>query len=406
MALNIESLRQQFPQLSESVRGRPLVYLDNAATTLMPKVVSDVMSNHDLGRKANVHRGAHFLSDLATGEYEQVRQLTAQFINAYDNSEVIFTRGTTESINTVAYSYARTQLEPGDEILLTEMEHHSNIVPWQLAAREKGLRIRVAPVDSRGQVDLEAYQALLCPRTKLVSFVSCSNTLGTINPVKKMVGMAHAVGAKVMIDAAQSVAVLPTDVRDWDCDFLAFSAHKMFGPFGVGVLWGRKELLQAMPPFQGGGSMIDRVTFEGTEFLPPPHRFEAGTPNVTGVIGLGAAIKFLGSLDWKAIQNHERRLLALATEKVASVPGVRLIGTAEEKSNILSFVMTGAHPSDIGNILDQQGIAVRTGHHCTQPLMVRMDISGTVRASFSIYNTEQDVELFYRSLLKAKELLS
>lgn len=401
----IQAIQEKFPQLKSSVRGHRLVYLDNAATTLMPREVSEKISKHDLELKANVHRGAHYISDLGTRAYEDVRLQVAQFLGARSANEVVFTKGTTESLNLVATSFARSQLQPGDEILITEMEHHSNIVPWQMVAQEKGLVLKIVPVDDSGTLDLESLAPLLTRKTKLVSLVYCSNTLGTVNPVRQVVQMAHDYGARVVVDAAQAVSAFPINVQELGCDFLAFSGHKLFGPFGVGVLWGREELLASMPPYQTGGSMISSVTFAKTDFLPPPQRFEAGTPNVSGVVGLGAAIDFLGQMNWQDIAKHEQSLLIEATQRLADIDGVRFIGTAKNKISILSFVIEGFHPSDMGQILDQQGIAIRTGHHCTQPLMTRYGISGTLRASFSIYNDQEDVSALYQGVLKAKELL-
>lgn len=406
VTFDLHAVRSEFPQLTKTVRGLPLIYFDNAATTLMPQCVSKAMSDFDLSGKANVHRGAHYFSDAATTSYEEVRQQVARFINAYDASEVIFTKGTTEGLNLVAHSFAGSFLKPGDEILVSEMEHHSNLVPWQLVAQSRGFKIRTIPVTEDGKIDLAAYRQLLNEKVKLVAVTYISNSLGTVNPIQEMAQAAHAVDAKIVVDAAQAMAVMPVDIQKLDCDFLAFSAHKMFGPFGMGVLWGKKELLSQMPPYQGGGSMISEVTMTRSKFLPPPQRFEAGTPNVTGVIGLGAAIDFISRQSMADIAQHESQLLNHATKELMNIEGVRIIGPRDEKRNILSFKLEGQHPSDVGALLDQQGVAVRAGHHCTQPLMSRFKIPGTVRASFSIYNTMEEVDAFIRAVKKAREMLS
>lgn len=403
---DIKKVRADFPQLCREIRGCSLVYLDNAATTLKPLPVIEAMDQFYRHECSNVHRGAHYLSDEATSKFESSREKVKSFINAKETAEVVFVRGTTEGLNLVAHSYARAFLKEGDEIILSEMEHHSNIVPWQLVAEEKGARIKVVPVDDKGELVFDKYLELLSERTKIVSLTHCSNALGTINPLKKYITEAHKVGAITVVDAAQSVSCSKVDVQDLDCDFLAFSGHKLFGPYGIGVLYGKKELLEKMPPYQGGGSMISKVTFEKTDFLPPPQRFEAGTTHISGVIGLGAAIDYFESLSLDHIVEHKQALLSEANRQLSGVDGLRFVGEAENKTGIVSFLLDGIHPSDVGALLDQQGVAVRTGHHCTQPLMDRYGIPGTIRASFSIYNSLEEVATLKDALIKAKELLA
>ncbi|MCB0341190.1 MAG: cysteine desulfurase [Pseudobdellovibrionaceae bacterium] len=402
-ATTMSQIKEMFPLAVHEVNGQPLVYLDSAATTLKPEVVIDRMEQFYRYQTANVHRGAHFLSDRATEMFEQARSAIASFINANSSSEIVFTRGTTESINLVAQSFGRSQLKPGDEIILTEMEHHSNIVPWQLVAEATGAVIKVIPVDDSGDLVLTEYEKLLSRRTKIVSVVVCSNSLGTVNPVKAIIEKAKTVNATVVLDAAQSISALPTDVQDLDCDFLAFSGHKIFGPYGIGVLYGKEELLNRMPPYQGGGSMIDTVSFKKTTFLQAPTRFEAGTPNISGAIGLGTAIEFVNSIGLGRIKQHEEALLSYATKRVSEIPGLSVIGTSPSKANILSFLIDEIHPADVASLLDQQGVAVRSGHHCCQPLMERFKIRGTLRASFSVYNNASDVDVLVAALKKAKE---
>jgi cysteine desulfurase/selenocysteine lyase len=399
-------VRAQFPQLKRQVRGGRLVYLDSGATSLKPVSVVEAVREHMTMGAANVHRGAHALSDEATEKFEGVREKARKFVGADSRNEIIFTRGTTESLNLVARSLGGSILNEGDEILLTQMEHHSNIVPWQMIAKEKKASIQWVKVLDDGRLDETDFFAKLSPRVKILSLVHISNALGTVNPVPKFFKAARAVGAFTVLDAAQSAPVMALDVKAMGCDFLALSAHKMFGPTGVGLLYGREELLSKMPPYQGGGAMIAEVREDGVEFLPPPHRFEAGTPAVAEVLGFGAAIDFVLSLDYSKIAVHERELLTAAEEGVAKIEGVRRIGTAPERSHVLSFLLDKAHPSDVGSILDEQGVAVRAGHHCCQPLMRRFGIPGTVRASFSVYNSVDDVDAFLRALAKAKELLS
>lgn len=398
----IRAIRDEFPILSTRVRGKPLVYFDNAATTLKPKSVVNAVSEHYLAKASNVHRGVHFLSEQATTEFENARTKVQNFINAADRAEIIFTRGTTESINLVALSYGRKFMVPGDEVLITHLEHHSNIVPWQMLCEERGCTLKVAPVDDRGDVVMEEFEKLLGPKVKIVSTAYVSNTLGTVNPVRAMIRKAHDVNAVVLIDAAQAAAHYPIDVQDLDCDFMAFSSHKMFGPTGVGVLYGKTALLNAMPPVFGGGDMIDTVTFEKTTYNVIPHKFEAGTPHIAGVIGFGAAIDYLTRLDVRRAHTHEMELLEYATAKLGAIPGLRIIGTAREKSAVISFTLENAHPHDIGTLIDMEGVALRTGHHCTQPLMKRFGVTATARASFSVYNTKEEIDVFIAALQKIK----
>jgi len=391
-ALDVERLRQDFPILHQTVHGRPLVYLDNAASAQKPRQVIDAVAHFDATDYSNIHRGVHALSQRATAAFEAGRDAVRDFLNAADRKEIIFTRGTTESINLVAQSFARTHLHLGDEIVVSAMEHHSNIVPWQMVCRERGAVLRVVPMNDAGELDLDAYDALLGPHTKLVSLVHVSNALGTINPVAEMTRRAHAHGIPVLLDGAQAVPHLPVDVQALDCDFYAFSSHKLFGPSGVGVLYGKAALLDAMPPYQGGGEMISVVTFEKSFYKGLPGKFEAGTPNITGVVGLGAAIAYVNAVGLPAMAAWEHELLDYATGLVAEIPGVRIIGTAREKASVLSFVIDGIHPHDVGTILDNAGIAVRAGHHCAQPVMQRFQVPATTRASFAFYNTRAEVE--------------
>ncbi len=402
---NSAEVRKQFPQVSFKPEGREIVYLDSAATALKPVAVIERMKEFYSHEIANVHRGAHYYSDKATSTYENARETVREFLNAKLTNEIVFTKGTTESLNLIASSYGRQFLNPGDEILLTYMEHHSNIVPWQMIAKERGLKIVAVPVTAEGEIRLEDFRKNISQRTKLVSMVHVSNALGTINPIAEMVRISREVGAITVVDAAQSVSTVKVDVQVLGCDFLAFSGHKLFGPNGVGVLYGRQELLNKMPPYQGGGSMISTVSFEGTNYLEAPQRFEAGTPPVAEAVGLAEAIRYFTSLGIENTKQHKKRLLALATERLKSIPGIRLVGEAEQKTAIVSFLLEGTHPSDIGQILDQQGVAVRVGHHCNQPLMTFFKIPGTVRASFTIYNNDADVDAFYKAVLKAKEIL-
>ena len=403
---DVGRVREEFPALKQLVHGKPLVYLDNAATTQKPQLVIDAITRFYQEDCSNIHRGVHLLSERATKAYEDVRLAVQQFINAADPAEVIFVRGTTEAINLVAHSYGRTHVQAGDAVLISAMEHHSNIVPWQILCEERGASLRVVPMNGRGEFLLDEYEKLLTPRTKLVAVSHVSNALGTVNPVRQIIAMAHEHGTPVLVDGAQAVPHLQVDVQELDCDFYAFSGHKMYGPTGVGVLYGKKRLLEAMPPYQGGGDMISSVTFEKTTYNRLPFKFEAGTPNIAGVIGLGAAIEYLERTAVDRVAAHENHLLTYATERISSLPGVRLIGTAQEKAAVLSFVLEGVHPHDIGTVLDQEGIAVRTGHHCAQPVMQFFGVPATARASFALYNTEEEVDALMRGICKVQEIFA
>lgn len=405
MSFDVNAIRAQFPILQQSINGKPLVYLDNGATTQKPDAVIDAISHYYRHDNANVHRGAHTLSDRATGLFEQAREDVRGFINAQSTEEIIWTKGTTEGVNLVAFSWGRDNLKQGDRVLVSTMEHHANIVPWQLLAAQTGAELVPIPVDEIGQIDLQAYDDLLDERVKLVSVVHVSNALGTVNPVKAITDKAHAVGARVLIDGAQSVAHWPLDMQALDCDFYVFSAHKMYGPMGIGVLYGKKAILDAMPPFMGGGEMIETVSFAGTTFNRLPFKFEPGTPNVAGVVGLGAAVRFLQSLDRQAVAAHEQAVLDYAVDRAHHYEGLRLIGDSDQRAGVLSFVLDAGHPSDIGMLLDQQGIAVRTGNHCAMPIMERYGVPGTVRASFALYNTREEVDALFNGLDKAKTFL-
>ena len=404
MDLDVKKIRQDFPNLHVSVHGKPLVYFDNAATTFKPRVVWEAMDGYYQKYASNVHRGIHELSEKATAAYEATRGKVQKFLNARDSKEIIFTRGTTESINLVAYSYGRHFLKDGDEILISEMEHHSNIVPWQMLCEEKGCVLKVIPFSDQGELIYEEFERLLTAKTKLLSIVYISNSLGTINPVKKMIKAAHARGALVLVDAAQAVGHRRIDVQDLDCDFLAFSGHKLFGPTGVGVLYGKAELLNKMPPFHGGGDMISSVTFEKTTYAALPYKFEAGTPAVAEVIGLGAAIDYVLSVGFERIEAYEQSLLEYGTRALQKVPGLKLIGTAKEKVLVLSFILPGVHPHDIGTLVNDEGIAIRTGHHCTQPVMKHFGVPATSRASLSFYNTTAEIDRLVEALIKVREV--
>jgi cysteine desulfurase/selenocysteine lyase len=405
-ALDVARVRADFPALRQEVHGRPLVYLDNAATTQKPTAVLEAIDAFYRRDCANVHRGVHTLSQRATVAYESARSVVRRHLGARDSREIVFTRGTTEAINLVAWSFVRPRLGEGDEVLISAMEHHSNIVPWQLLCAERGATLRVIPIDDHGDVILEEYERLLSERTQIVGITWVSNALGTVNPVRKMVATAHAKGIPVLVDAAQAVPHLPVDVEKLDCDFLAFSGHKAYGPTGIGALYGKRAHLLEMQPYQSGGDMILSVSFERTVYQEPPYRFEAGTPNIAGAVGLAAALGYLEGIGHEAIADHERRLLDEATRKVLEVPGARLIGTARHRSGVLSFVMDGIHPHDVGTILDTEGIAVRAGHHCAQPVMKRYGVSATVRASFGIYNSSDEIDALVRGLRKAREVFS
>jgi cysteine desulfurase/selenocysteine lyase len=402
---DVHRIRTDFPILRERVHGKPLVYLDNAASTQKPQAVLDAVLHYYEHDNANVHRGVHLLSERATRAFEGSRVKVQKFLNAKDSREVIFVRGTTEAINLVAQTFGRKNVGAGDEVLITHMEHHSNIVPWQMLCEEKNAKLVVAPINDAGELLLDEFEKRLSPRTKLVSVVHVSNTLGTINPLKKIIELAHARGIPVLVDGAQAIPHLKVDVQALDCDFYAFSGHKLYGPTGVGVLYGKAKILEAMPPWQGGGDMISSVTFEKTTYNTLPYKFEAGTPNIAGPIGLGAAIDYLNEVGMDAIAAHEDALLKHATEVLLEVPGVRVIGTAREKAGALSFMLDNIHPHDIGTVLDQEGIAIRTGHHCTQPLMERFGVPATARAALAFYNTHEEIEALGRALYKVKELL-
>jgi len=402
-AYDVEAARRDFPILDQRVHGQPLVYLDNAATTQKPESVIRAISDYYRRDNANIHRGVHELSNRATRAFENARGRVRRFLNAAEDAEIIFLRGATEAINLVASSFGQ-QLAPGDEILISTMEHHSNIVPWQMLSQRAGTVLKVAPINDRGELILEEFERLLSERTRLVAIVHQSNSLGTVNPVAEIVELAHRAGAKVLLDGAQAVSHHPVDVRALDADFYALSAHKMYGPTGIGVLYGKRELLESLPPYQGGGDMILSVTFEETKYNVLPYRLEAGTPDISGPIGLEAAIDYLEQHDLASIQRHEQDLLEYGTELLQELPGIRLIGTARHRSSVLSFVVDGAHPHDVGTILDLEGVAVRTGHHCTQPVMERFGVPATVRASLSLYNTRDDLDRLAAGLRKVIEV--
>lgn len=401
---DVEAVRAQFPILRQEPYGRPLVYLDSAATSQKPQVVIDAISAFYANDNASIHRGVHALSERATNAYEGARATSQRFLHAAEADEIVFTRGTTESINLVAQTYARTHLREGDEVLVSAMEHHSNIVPWQMLCAQTGARLVVAPIDETGTLRIDAFERLLGPRTKLVAVTHVSNVLGTVNPIAQLTTAAHAVGARVMVDGAQAAPHLPIDVQKLDCDFYALSGHKVYGPTGIGVLYGRRELLEEMPPYQGGGDMIMSVGFDATTYAPPPHKFEAGTPNAAGAVGLAAALEFLGGLDRTALATHEDQLLATASEALGSLDGVRLIGTATDKVGVVSFVLDGVHPHDVGTILDRQGIAIRTGHQCAQPLMCRFGLSATARASLACHSTLEEIDALVAAVVTVQEL--
>ena len=393
-----ERVRADFPVLQQQVNGRPLVYLDNGATSQKPQTVIDELVRYYSTENANVHRGVHTLSQNATEDYEGARAKVKRLLNAADDHEIVFTRGTTDSLNIVAQSFGKQSLGPGDEVIVSNMEHHSNIVPWQMLREEKGVVLRVVPIDESGELLMDEYERMLSPRTKLVSITHVSNALGTILPVEQIIGMAHAQGIPVMLDGAQAVPHMAVDVQALDCDFYVFSGHKLFGPTGTGVLYGKAELLESMPPVQGGGDMIKSVTFERTIYNDLPYKFEAGTPNIAGAIGLGAAIDYVQSVGYDSFAAYEDELLEYGTKALESIEGLRIIGTAPRKAGILSFVMENVHPHDIGTILDTEGVAVRTGHHCAQPVMQRFQIPATVRASMAMYNTKEDIDALVRAI--------
>ena len=406
VGFGIEKIRQDFPVLQQKVHGKPLVYLDNAATTQKPQVVIDTIVHYYLSENSNVHRGVHFLSDVATQAYETARTRVRQFLNAAHDREIIFTRGTTEGINLVAASYGRSRIKAGDEILISAMEHHSNIVPWQMVCEEKGATLRVIPINDAGELLLEEYERLLSDRTKLVAITYVSNALGTVNPVRQVVAIAHRRGIPVLVDGAQATPHLPVNVQDLDCDFYAFSGHKVFGPTGIGILYGKTDLLEAMPPYQGGGEMISAVTFEKTIYNSLPHKFEAGTPHIAGVVGLAAAIEYVERIGLNQIAAYENELLAYGTDLLSAIPGLRMIGTAREKAGVLSFVIRDIHAHDVGTILDHEGIAIRAGHHCAMPVMKRFGVPATARASLAFYNTREELEALAKGIQKAIEVFA
>ncbi|MFK8039098.1 MAG: aminotransferase class V-fold PLP-dependent enzyme [Crocinitomicaceae bacterium] len=404
MHFDVDQVRAQFPILKQKIGKYPLVYLDNGATTQKPQVVIDAITSYYSSKNANIHRGVHHLSQISTIAYEEARSTIQSAINAKHNFECIFTKGTTDGINLVAHSYGKS-LTKGDEVIISALEHHSNIVPWQFLVEEKGITLKIIPMLEDGSLDFDAFKSMLSSKTKLLSISHVSNALGTITPIKDYITEAHKVGAKVLVDAAQSLQHFKVDVQDLDCDFMVFSGHKIFGPTGVGILFGKEELLNDLPPYQGGGDMIKSVTFEKTTYNGLPHKFEAGTPNIIGGIALGTAFEWLNSIDLNAVAKHESDLLSYATEQILSIDGVKIYGTSKHKSSVLSFLVDGLHPYDIGTLLNQQGVAVRTGHHCTQPIMDFFKIPGTIRASFSLYNTKADVDAFINALKKAINML-
>ncbi len=400
----MERIREDFPILAQTVFGKPLVYLDNAATAQKPRAVIDALTRYYALDNANIHRGLHQLSERSTAAYEETRAKVRRFLNAAEDREILFVRGTTEAINLVASSYGRPRVGRGDEVLITTMEHHSNIVPWQMLCEEKGARLRVAPINDDGELLLDEFEKLLGPATRIVSMAHVSNALGTVNPIRRIVEMAHRRNIPVLVDGAQAAPHFPVDVRALDCDFYALSGHKLFGPTGIGVLYGKAALLEAMPPYQGGGDMIASVTFEKTIYNRLPHKFEAGTPDIAGVIGLGAALDYLASLETEGRAAHEEDLLDHATRTLAAIPRVRIVGRAKQKTGVVSFIVEGVHPHDIGTILDREGIAIRAGHHCAQPLMERFGVPATARASLALYNTHREIDALGSGVRKVLEV--
>jgi len=405
-ALDVENIRRDFPLLTQKIHGKSLVYLDNAATTQKPQAVIDRITRYYQEENSNIHRGVHSLSEKATQAYEAARAKVRGFLNASQDREILFVRGATEGINLVAQSYGRVFIKAGDEIVLSVMEHHSNIVPWQMLCEERGAALRVIPINDTGELGRDEYEKLLNERTKLVSIVHISNALGTINPVKQMIRSAHDRGIPVLVDGAQAVPHLAVDVQELDCDFYVFSGHKLFGPTGIGILYGKAGLLEQMPPYQGGGDMISSVSFEKTCYNTLPYKFEAGTPHIAGGIGLGAAIDYLNGIGMERIAAYEQELLAYATDALSGIPGMRIIGTAKEKAGVLSFILDGVHPHDIGTILDHEGVAVRAGHHCAMPLMQRLGVPATARASLAFYNTKEEIDLLVKGIYKVKEVFA
>lgn len=404
--LDVERIREDFPILKQRVHGKQLVYLDNAATTQKPQAVIECLKSYYATENSNVHRGLHLLSERATKDYEDARVKAQRFINAAESKEIIFVRGTTEGINLVAHSYARPHLHAGDEIVISAIEHHSNIVPWQILCEQVGAKLRIIPINDNGEILLDAYEKLLNSRTKFVSVAHVSNALGTVIPVKQIVEMAHRWQVPVLVDGAQAAPHLRVDVRELGCDFYAFSGHKLYGPTGIGILYGKSDLLEAMPPYQGGGDMILSVSFEKTVYNAIPYKFEAGTPHIEGAIGLGAAIDYVNGIGFEPIAAYERALLAYATERLSGIEGLRIIGTAKEKASVLSFVLDEVHPHDIGTILDREGIAIRTGHHCAMPVMQRFGVPATARASFAFYNTKEEIDALAEAIHKVRKVFS
>lgn len=403
---NVEQIREDFPVLQQTIRDKPLVYLDNAATTQKPQCVMDAIVRFYTTECANVHRGVHELSRRATESYEGARQKVQHFLHAAESREIVFVRGATEGINLVAHSFVRPTLKAGDEILISAMEHHSNIVPWQMLCEERGARLRVVPINDQGELLMPEFEQLLGPRTRLVAITHVSNALGTITPIRQIISLAHGHGIPVLVDGAQAVAHLQVDVQELDCDFYVFSGHKLYGPTGIGALYGKAALLEQMPPYQGGGDMISSVTFEKTTYNALPYKFEAGTPNIAATIGLGAAIDYVNAIGLPKIAAHEHELLVYATQAFKEIPGVRLIGTAAEKAAVLSFLIDGVHPHDVGTILDQDGVAIRAGHHCAQPVMARFGVPATTRASFGVYNTAAEIDALVAGIYKVKQIFS
>lgn len=400
--MDVERLREDFPALRDTIyKEVPLIYLDNAATTQRPQCVIDRLAEGYLHANANIHRGVHYLSRVATEAHEAARETAARFIHAREAAEVVFTRGTTDGINTVADTYCRAFMQPGDEVIVSTMEHHSNIVPWQL----QGAKLRVIPISDEGELDMEVYERLFTPRTKMVAVTALSNVLGTVNPVREIVDIAHAHGVPCLIDAAQAIAHRPVDVQAWDCDFLTFSGHKIYGPTGIGVLYGKREWLERIPPYQGGGEMIDHVSFDHTTYAGLPYKFEAGTPNFIGSLGLETALKYVSEIGIDEIQSHERKLIDYCTSEMEQIEGMRIYGTAPGKESVISFLIDGVHPYDLGTLLDHLGIALRTGHHCAQPLMERYGITGTARVSFALYTTREEVDTFIAGLRRVLPML-
>lgn len=403
---DVEQIRKDFPILSTSIKGKPLVYLDNAATTQKPKSVIERTNRYYLNENSNIHRGVHTLSQLATEYYENSRSIIKKFLNASSNEEIIFTRGTTESINLIANTFGRKFIKEGDEIIISHMEHHSNIVPWQIVCEERGAKLKIIPINDQGELLIDEFERLITPKTKLVSLIHASNTLGTINLIKKITEISHSHGIPVLVDGAQAVSHIPVDMQDLDCDFYAFSGHKVYGPTGIGVLFGRKNLLHELPPYQGGGDMIRSVTFEKTTYNDLPFKFEAGTPNIVGAIGLGEALSYISKVGVETIALYEQELLNYATKVLSEIDELKIIGNALEKTSIISFVLKDIHPHDVGTILDNEGIAVRTGHHCTQPLMKRFNVPATTRASFAFYNTKKEIDMLSDAIRKVIKVFS